>query len=113
MLTVVICIGVSIICFYLPIMIQDSGLVIDRFKTGFFPPNDVPFEDLSTAATSLSNNGSTKLDGGNKVGATAASRSKKRAGLLGIFGAPKVILQCLSFIPFNLAEISVAVLICT
>ena len=26
---------------------QDSALVIEKFKSGFLPPGDIPFEDLS------------------------------------------------------------------
>jgi hypothetical protein len=69
---------------------QDSRLVIDRYKTGFLPPGDVPFEDLSNAAASQGNNGSSKADTSNRLAGTAAVRGKKRAGFRGIFGAPKV-----------------------
>ena len=27
---------------------QDSALVIEKFKSGFLPPGDIPFEDLSS-----------------------------------------------------------------
>ena len=37
--------------------LQDSRIVIEKFKSGFSPPGDVPFEDLSSA-DSASVNGS-------------------------------------------------------
>jgi hypothetical protein len=69
---------------------QDSRLVIDRYKTGFYPPSDVPFEDLSNMAASQGNNGNAKCDGTTRAAGTASVRGKKRVGLRGIFGAPKV-----------------------
>lgn len=51
-------------------------MVIDKFKTGFAPVVDVPFEDLSNPIKNSNSN--PKL--------TVSGKTKKRAGLLGIFG---------------------------
>lgn len=37
---------------------QDTNLVVERYKSGFTPPSDLPFEDLSNHDTA-SVNGST------------------------------------------------------
>lgn len=71
-------------------------LVIEKYKSGFQPPEDFPFEDLSKGGSSDS--GSTnninniqvsgKLkDGGYTVKGTISGKSiKKRAGIFQIFG---------------------------
>lgn len=62
-------------------------MVIDKYKTGFAPTLDVPFEDLSNPISKNSNSGSnTKL--------TMSSKPKKRAGLLGIFGGGQKVCCC-------------------
>lgn len=57
---------------------RDSQMVIDKFKTGFAPTLDVPFEDLSNPLKNSNSGSNTKL--------TVSGKTKKRAGLLGIFG---------------------------
>lgn len=37
----------SILSNYYYACFQDSNLVVERFKSGFQPPEDIPFEDLS------------------------------------------------------------------
>ncbi|KAF5276896.1 hypothetical protein FQA39_LY06447 [Lamprigera yunnana] len=73
---------------------QDTLLVIERFKSGFTPPDDYPFEDLSKSNGSNPgsiqnvNNVQPRLkDGGYTVkGTFSGNKIKKRAGLLNIFG---------------------------
>lgn len=71
-------------------------LVIEKYKTGFPPPDDIPFEDLSKG--SGSDSGSTpnintvqigKLkDGSFTVKGTITGRAmKKRAGIFNIFSS--------------------------
>lgn len=93
---------------------QDSEAVIEKYKSGFESPGDVPFDDLSTMrqngsdggsggdSNSLpghnSSNHSTPGQGGNPAhrsdtvkGTISAARFKKRANLFtGIFGSNKV-----------------------
>ena len=88
---------------------QDSKLFISRYKTGFYPPNDVPFEDLSNTGASQGNSNSLKVDAGPRTIGTTSSRNKKRQGLLGIFGAQKVIVYSWSlrlFSPGNAFSLS-------
>ncbi|XP_031357233.1 formin-binding protein 1-like isoform X3 [Photinus pyralis] len=74
---------------------QDTILVIERFKSGFNPPEDYPFEDLSKSngsnPGSLQNVNSIQprlKDGGLTVkGTFSGSKIKKRAGILNIFGS--------------------------
>lgn len=78
---------------------QDSLLVIERYKSGFQPPDDFPFEDLSRQ-NSLEN-GSThhvnstpgindRLQPGYTVkGTISAGKIKKRVGIFNIFGSNK------------------------
>ena len=44
-----------------PPLFQDSLLVIEKYKSGFLPPADFPFEDLSTTDGSSSNISQTGL----------------------------------------------------
>lgn len=77
----------------------DAQLVIDRYKSGMQPPDDIPFEDLSTKGancetestqskgSSLAYSHSIKSD---SLRHTFTARGlKKRTRLLGIFGANK------------------------
>lgn len=91
-------------------------MVIERYKSGFLPPEDWPFEDLSNirsgsiGSDSSSNGGggggslgsgainstislpsSIGLKSETKSGTMSALKLKKRAGLFGIFNAGKVI----------------------
>ena len=75
---------------------QDSFLVIEKYKSGFLPPGDIPFEDLSTAesgsglgsTTTPQNTPSEKKN--SILGTITGGKIKKRSGLLGIFGQNKV-----------------------
>lgn len=73
---------------------EDSLLVIEKYKTGFPPPDDIPFEDLSKGGGSDSgsspNINSLQIgkikDGGFTVKGTITGRAmKKRAGIFNIF----------------------------
>ena len=76
---------------------QDSKLVIDRHKSGFPIPQDVPFEDLSVSGGSMENqnNTSKSLAPANTVKSTTVSgKSKKRGGIFGLFVSSKVNCLC-------------------
>lgn len=77
----------------------DAQLVIDRYKSGMQPPDDIPFEDLSDKVTNCETE-STQSKGSSLVYShsiksdslrhTFTARGlKKRTRLLGIFGANK------------------------
>ena len=68
---------------------QDSKLVIDRYKSGFTKPPDIPFEDLSNGKTNSQNNLNINPDRGTMKGGTIGKR-KDRAGLFNIFSKNKV-----------------------
>ena len=75
---------------------QDTLFVIDKHKSGFHPPGDMPFEDLSnaTSTTNLANNsGSQPLTPSDKklsiLGTITGGKLRKRSGLLGIFAQTK------------------------
>ncbi len=103
-------------------------MVIERYKSGFLPPEDWPFEDLSNirsgsiGSDSSSNGGgggggslgsgainstislpsSIGLKSETKSGTMSALKLKKRAGLFGIFNAGKVInYHALSFFEYD------------
>jgi len=74
---------------------EDSALVIEKFKSGFVPPGDIPFEDLSSL-----DNMSASINPGTPqgtptekktsiLGTISGGKFKKRSGLLGIFGQNK------------------------
>ncbi|XP_018572282.1 formin-binding protein 1-like [Anoplophora glabripennis] len=75
---------------------EDTLLVIEKYKSGFQPPEDFPFEDLSKggsdsgSANNINNiqvSGKLK-DGGYTVKGTITSKAmKKRTGLFHIFGS--------------------------
>ncbi|CAG7714120.1 unnamed protein product, partial [Allacma fusca] len=76
----------------------DSNLVIDRFKSGFQPPEDIPFEDLSAIkcgeAAPIQTNGHTvshRPDGHTMTykGTLNSGKLRKRTGIFGIFGNNK------------------------
>eukprot|EP00090_Calanus_glacialis_P036485 TRINITY_DN6233_c0_g1_i3.p1 TRINITY_DN6233_c0_g1~~TRINITY_DN6233_c0_g1_i3.p1 ORF type:complete len:602 (+),score=196.21 TRINITY_DN6233_c0_g1_i3:105-1910(+) len=74
---------------------EDSLLVIEKYKSGFLPPGDIPFEDLS-AVESGSGVGSTTTPQNTPsekktsiLGTITGGNFKKRSGLLGIFGQNK------------------------
>lgn len=69
----------------------DSQVVIERYKSGFTPPGDIPFDDLSTPRQ----NGDSTPTSHPPVrqdtikGTISASKLKKRGGIFGIFGSNK------------------------
>ena len=75
-------------------------LVIEKYKSGFLPPGDIPFEDLSTvergsgvgSTTTPQNTPSEKKTSilGTITGGITGGKIKKRSDLLGIFGQKKV-----------------------
>ncbi|CAG0887195.1 unnamed protein product [Darwinula stevensoni] len=83
--------------------VEDSKLVVERYKSGFTPPEDIPFEDLSAMkngeyqSASESNSqekinmsgNSEKKSGRTLRGTLSATRMKKRGGIFGIFGSAK------------------------
>ncbi|KAJ8985720.1 hypothetical protein NQ317_014371 [Molorchus minor] len=76
---------------------EDSMMVIEKYKSGFPPPEDFPFEDLSKAGSDCgsANNVNNILqvsgkikDGGYTVKGTITGKAlKKRTGLFHIFGS--------------------------
>ena len=81
---------------------EDTNLVIDRYKSGFQPPEDIPFEDLSAMKSgdiSL-NNHLPALGSGVTIslrpeamtvkGTMSGGKLKKRVGIFGIFSSNKV-----------------------
>lgn len=68
---------------------EDSFKVIERYQSGFQPPGDIPFEDLSkgdgeSQQISLPSNNNLTLKG-----TMGALKNKKRGGLFTIFGGNK------------------------
>lgn len=69
----------------------DSQVVIERYKSGFTPPGDIPFDDLSTPRQ----NGDSTPTSHPPIrqdtikGTISASKLKKRGGIFGIFGSNK------------------------
>jgi len=72
---------------------EDSRLAVEKYKSGFSPPGDIPFEDLSTVETvkdsSLASTPSEKKT--SIMGTISGIKMKKRSGLLGIFGQNKAL----------------------
>lgn len=69
---------------------NDSMVVIERYKSGFTPPGDIPFDDLSTPRQNgemTPNHPPLRHD--TIKGTISASKLKKRGGLFGIFGSNK------------------------
>ncbi|CAL4105034.1 unnamed protein product, partial [Meganyctiphanes norvegica] len=70
---------------------HDSQMVIERYKSGFTPPGDIPFDDLSTprqnGTTTSTPHALNKSD--TIKGTISASKLKKRVGLFGIFASNK------------------------
>jgi formin-binding protein 1 len=79
---------------------QDTRLVIERYKSGFNPPEDFLFEDLQRGedhSGSMLSNHSNSLPSMSRVdtikGTLSAGKNKKRAGLFtSLFGNNKVTL---------------------
>ena len=70
--------------------------MIEKYKSGFMPPGDIPFEDLSTADSGSGNSSTTTPQSTPSekktsiLGTITGGKIKKRSGLLGIFGQNKV-----------------------
>lgn len=71
-------------------------MVIDRYKSGFQPPRDIPFEDLSAIrsgdAPPVTNQYIKARPDQNMTvrGTISAGKLKRRVALFGIFGSNKV-----------------------
>jgi len=67
--------------------------VVDKYKSGFEPPPDIPFEELTSSTVSEnhnhSNSAKTTLKNIEKM-TMSGGKGKKRGGLFGIFGGSKV-----------------------
>ncbi|XP_021698147.1 formin-binding protein 1-like isoform X11 [Aedes aegypti] len=72
---------------------EDSLKVIEKYQSGFQPPGDLPFEDLSKADSDTSNNSQTYTSTGrlNHLTAkgTTSQKLKKRVGIFGYFASNK------------------------
>merc|ERR1712038_401618 len=76
---------------------EDSKIVIEKFKSGFQTPNDIPFEDLSSDTTSVNGSMSSMQQSINPIlekktsliGTITGGRIRKRSGLLGLFSNSK------------------------
>ncbi|XP_050533254.1 formin-binding protein 1-like isoform X2 [Daktulosphaira vitifoliae] len=87
---------------------QDTILVIERYKSGFEPPGDFPFDDLSRGGESTplvisgghttlsSGNGAHRTDSMTVKGTMSAGKLKKRVGLFAIFSSNKLMDVCSS-----------------
>jgi len=72
-------------------------MVIERYKSGFQPPEDIPFEDLSAIKSGEVQNPvntvaitSMRPEAMTVKGTMSAGKIKKRVGLFGIFSSNKV-----------------------
>jgi len=85
--------------------------VIERYKSGFEPPGDFPFDDLSRGGEStplvLPGSGNTYVSSGvgahrsesmTVKGTMSAGKLKKRVGLFAIFSSNKVYILCIQII---------------
>ncbi|EAT40871.1 AAEL007429-PA [Aedes aegypti] len=74
---------------------EDSLKVIEKYQSGFQPPGDLPFEDLSKADSDTSNNSQTYTSTGrlNHLTAkgTTSQKLKKRVGIFGYFASNKIV----------------------
>ena len=78
---------------------EDSRIVIEKYKSGFQTPTDIPFEDLSTADTASVNGSMSSMPQSinpilekktSLIGTITGGRIRKRSGLLGLFSNSKV-----------------------
>ncbi|XP_049289367.1 formin-binding protein 1-like isoform X5 [Anopheles funestus] len=86
---------------------DDSMIVIEKYQSGFQPPGDIPFEDLSKSDPDASNNSqthnsSTGLNHMTGKG-TTKDKLKKRVGIFGIFTGNKKILEACINVKNNLS----------
>ncbi|KAK3606674.1 hypothetical protein CHS0354_029584, partial [Potamilus streckersoni] len=76
---------------------EDSRLVVEKFKSGFQIPGDIPFEDLSNRVTDNQANNVSKPNPTPETrklqssGGTLSGKTKTRKGIFGIFGSSKII----------------------
>ncbi|XP_055528296.1 formin-binding protein 1-like isoform X4 [Wyeomyia smithii] len=86
---------------------EDSLKVIEKYQSGFQPPGDLPFEDLSKADSDTSNNSQnyTSTSGLNHLTAkgTTTQKLKKRVGIFGIFASNKKIVEACIQVKNNLS----------
>merc|ERR1719412_2077003 len=77
---------------------EDSKIVIEKFKSGFQTPSDIPFEDLSSADTTSVNGSMSSMQQSinpilekktSLIGTITGGRIRKRSGLLGLFSNSK------------------------
>lgn len=73
--------------------------MIEKYKSGFSPPGDVPFEDLSSTDSTSVNGSMTSMQQSinpilekktSLIGTITGGRIRKRSGLLGLFTTSKV-----------------------
>ncbi|KAG8281644.1 Formin-binding protein 1 [Homalodisca vitripennis] len=73
---------------------EDTLMVIERYKSGYQPPGDIPFEDLSRTDSAPAPPPPTisglRPEAVTVKGTMSAGRLKKRVGLFAIFGSNKV-----------------------
>lgn len=75
----------------------DTKVVIDKYKSGFLPPGDIPFEELclendspDKVSPAVSVQSITRGDAGKSKSPAAPAKPKKKANkILGLFGASK------------------------
>jgi hypothetical protein len=77
------------------LLLQDTQLVIERYKSGFLPPEDIQFEDLNQPRQSVDQSNTLPsipaiVAASTVKGTLSAGKHKKRVGLFGIFGSNKV-----------------------
>ncbi|XP_055602420.1 formin-binding protein 1-like isoform X3 [Uranotaenia lowii] len=87
---------------------EDSAKVIEKYQSGFQPPGDIPFEDLSKADSDTSNNSQTYASTGTGLNhlttkGTTSQKFKKRAGIFGIFASNKKIVEACIQVKNNLS----------
>jgi len=96
---------------------QDSKTVVDKFKSGFLPPGDIAFEDLSVLGiggggtngndihVSQSNVVRPSMRSDSMKGSLAAvgMRSKKRSKILGLFSSSKVYISIVLSLSLSLS----------
>lgn len=70
---------------------EDSFLVIEKYKSGYDPPEDIPFEDLSNPSSNgvLSNTLSNRTDNLTVKGTLSGGKNRKRGRILNIFSNAK------------------------
>ncbi|XP_043274862.1 formin-binding protein 1-like isoform X4 [Venturia canescens] len=78
---------------------EDTSMVIERYKSGFTPPGDFPFEDLSVAKSYDSNSQLSQpvmqpIHNHLTVkGTVSGGKMKKRVGIFGIFSSNKKLIE--------------------